>query len=1190
MGLFNPDDIAKLSGVSVEDLGSSGTEQLYMPGEGLYSAVAMDSFARGWMLFPQERAGKRLPTLIDRAPLKISQYVERAPSHEEMRRWSIQAAGSNGAILFGPSSGNAFALDVDCQPSRAQEVIGLASEIMGETPFIRDGSRPAMIYRAPAGVVVRSWSTYFDESEDAVEVLGRGKALTAFGQHHRTGKYFTWRGAMPWTTDVSAATEVTLHQLAEFRGALARIAPLRARITKHQVVDVGGKRIIVPAGDGWTLDGDGLVADGRDAFMWAMVREAVRSADRDAGEVKKSLIKIAATQAFMAAQSPAGAWSPERAREAIEEKVDRADAMRRTGYMQGGIAEAVPEFEGETQFPWIDPRGVVRMEFTAGADGAQDERRLQVDRTETGERVATTVIGALRGYIDDVVAGVPAIHELNAPTGAGKTRKTIEQIAADGRLRGKHLGFLLPTHTNIDEGMDAADAAGLKAMRYQGKLELCERRDEMAMVQAAGKNTAGMCHSKLTNAAGATEDVYCPFYNKCRAIAQRAEIAKSDIVFMPKAYIDLPIVDELEDLDAIVIDESFFGTVVHRGDMPVTAFEIARPEPKPSQDDVAKGHSGADLVRFRKAAATIADKAFMDGLDPADVIARIPNGIELATFAKRVCGSAITGVDRITANMSPATIAGIVAQPESEHVRTEHRFWSILIERVQDLLADEAQREVYGPKKPHIRGDVEHQYQLLGGDTVRVSWLSEPNWSGKPTLLLDASADPEITKRIFPGREIKRTTVKADLNVHLMAVIDRRFSLRTILPPADATPEERLAAATVIHEIRMAISEIAGVHANGRVLVHMNLPVRRIVELDWLLPDNVDVMHPGAVAGLDFGRQHVAAFSIGRMELPVAEIDSQVAALTSNDVNPESPIDVTGTGIDETGRTVYPHVVTRTLPLRDGRSGSYRTQEHAGAMARAVQAQYREEAVRQFVGRLRPIFREDTPYVYIAGQAIPDDLVVDEVCSWQDILNSGARYWDVARKVDQILCAPLMYAADSDSGTLEDFRTWIAGLKPEVLANYHEVQVQMADGSVETVYVPGHVQEPGTVVRDTFRREGLTGGAYLGTTLVRCETYVAPAGYRPIDDVEGYLLYPEDREGAERRALSAVRSIAIRRGEWLAGAGIYRCGEDEYDGMHASLAVWAILKRLDDPWVRGEMRAEAISSAVRSPRTLPSTP
>ncbi|HEY8575202.1 MAG TPA: bifunctional DNA primase/polymerase [Devosia sp.] len=1036
MGLFKPEDIAKLSGVSVEALPASGTEQLYMPGETLFGAVAMDARERGWAIFPQERT-LRLPSRIDGKHIKISAYFEFLPTIEETRRWSLQAAGSNGAVLMGHDG--LFTLDLDCGPERARAAIDLAFRILGPTPLVRDGSRPALLYRL-AGKP-KSRTAFFDDGEDAVELLGHGKALTAFGQHHKTGRYFTWRGSFPWNVAPTAAPVVNQAQVDAFFSALIELGQMRSRPTKMAEITIDGQTVTVPAGEGWTLDADGLVSDGRDAFMWSLSREIVRTGDRDDGELNRIRLKSKVLGAFLAAQSPSRAWDKQRAKAAVSEKVDRGMVRVATGQLGGGMAAVQPVFEQPSPFPWIDPRGTVRAEFTNGDDAARADRTLQTDRTVIGAKVTKSVKQGLRDYLDDVVAGVDAVHALNAPTGAGKTRKAIAEIADDARLRGKTLAFALPTYQNIDEALQAADKAGLKAMPYQGKLALCQRADEMKLVQDAGKSNAGMCRSRLTSASGIVEDVQCTFYHSCEAIAQKSKIAASDIVFLPKAFLDVELPDELKAVDGLVIDESFFGSVVHRGDIPVDAFHIPRPEPKPNRDDVDHGRAGADLLRFRRAAADIVTKAFLDGLDPADVLASIPNGLELARFAKRVCGAAITSVHRITPTMSPAKLAAWVVEPESEHVRTEHRFWSIAIARVEALLADKAQAEIYGPKRPYARGGQESQYQLLGGDTVRISWMSEPNWSDKPTLLLDASGDPEITRRIFPRRKIKTTTVPADLNVRVMAVLDRRFALRTILPPADATPEERMAAAQVIHEIRQAISAIAGFHANGHVVVHLNLAVRRIVELDWLKSANVDILHPGAVAGLDFARNHVAAFSVGRMELPVSEIDSQVAALTSNDAIPEAPIDVTGTGVDELGKTIYPHVVTRSLPLRDGRNVSYRTQEHAGPMARAVQAQHREEAVRQFIGRLRPIFRDDTPYVYIAGQAIPDDLIVDEVCSWQDILNSGAKYWDAVRAAGGIISTSLMTAADKDTGTIEDYSAWVATLGPEVLANYHSVGI-----------------------------------------------------------------------------------------------------------------------------------------------------
>jgi len=81
------------------------------------------------------------------------------------------------------------------------------------------------------------------------------------------------------------------------------------------------------------------------------------------------------------------------------------------------------------------------------------------------------------------------------------------------------------------------------------------------------------------------------------------------------------------------------------------------------------------------------------------------------------------------------------------------------------------------------------------------------------------------------------------------------------------------------------------------------------------------------------------------------------------------------------------------------RSGGYvhiRAPRFPGRWGALIQAQYREEEILQFVGRLRPVYRTGrTPVWFAISSIIPESLIVDEVISLKELAdNDEGRLWD----------------------------------------------------------------------------------------------------------------------------------------------------------------------------------------------------
>src|SRR5690606_33835476 len=111
-----------------------------------------------------------------------------------------------------------------------------------------------------------------------------GHMLTFVGLHHSTGQVFKWEGGMPQVYGPSHATLVTPDALKRCIDRLASeltfYLPPRARMSDVEIDDTFDGDMRVPHlaawADGSWIEQDGKIFDGREAFLWKLVKEAVK--------------------------------------------------------------------------------------------------------------------------------------------------------------------------------------------------------------------------------------------------------------------------------------------------------------------------------------------------------------------------------------------------------------------------------------------------------------------------------------------------------------------------------------------------------------------------------------------------------------------------------------------------------------------------------------------------------------------------------------------------------------------------------------------------------------------------------------------------------------------------------------------------------------------------------------------------
>lgn len=668
--------------------------------------------------------------------------------------------------------------------------------------------------------------------------------------------------------------------------------------------------------------------------------------------------------------------------------------------------------------------------------------------------IAAKVDTAIDRFLDSIGAqrgeAVPAnLHILKAPTGAGKTSRFVSKVGIYAKANPRQTGdgpilVCLPTHENIAEALVKAEASGMtvpdpemsehdavemlaangvKATVFQGKIRAgCQRSEEMLALTSKGIGASRLCGATVEEGGDETlarmkrrdgqevekEEILCPFRasGECGYWKQMREVEEADVVFLPHSYLTMPSLPKaLKNPRAVVIDESIAYRVLGWSFIETKILEEGRRLPFITKKEL-KESEGADredlehaFMEGRDHVAKTVINAMLKSKCPAQAI--IDAGEEtLVEYSLKVVKRAHIDERSLSPLSDMKSIAELTSKPLGAKLIEEERLWKIIADRIESIKAGTA------------KGDDDKRLQLIWNGpknpAIRLSWRAQMNWSGVPTLLLDASANPEITAKLF-GVSVDDITVhniEAKMAVRTVGIPDRPYANRSFCPPEDASDDELVAAEQTIRKTRALISKVAGVYSHARVVVGSTISTRTVLDREgWTKPRNVDSVHFGALRGLDFAKNHMAALSIGRSEQPIRILDAYAGALTYDDEDPQQPYDALGTGMTADGKPLFRQMEQRVLKMRTGHDVMKAVPEMPAGWARLLEHQWRDEEIRQFLGRLRPVYRKGELPVYICMTSmIPEGVIIDELFTIDDMIED-ASVFEMMRLQDGVLIA-----------------------------------------------------------------------------------------------------------------------------------------------------------------------------------------
>ncbi|QYO78388.1 hypothetical protein [Devosia salina] len=614
--------------------------------------------------------------------------------------------------------------------------------------------------------------------------------------------------------------------------------------------------------------------------------------------------------------------------------------------------------------------------------------------------------------------------------------------------------LVLPTHANADEaiamaerngmivpGMTEAEVveliaegkkAGVKIARFRGReASGCQRSAEMRALSDKGIRSTGLCEARVEDgdARDARESwkegkklpyktIQCPFRERgeCEYYRQFNELETADVVIVAHAYLTLnSLPKELKNPRAVIIDESTTYQLLQQTRFPVSTLNAPRQKPYVTKLDRKLNPGASDeqiaesMVQDREELCGIVTKWLLDGLDVAAELMKHDRCYTLLMSAISVCDRSHMLDRKVRPDLTAMQVVTLSEEPVGRHLIAEIRFWKTVRERIEWTRAGTAK----GKRDARWQmvmdwetKETEEGKRVEWTPHVRLSWRRGPNWSGIPMLLLDASANGRIIEKTF-GYKPEVRDVAAPLHVRCVAMIERTWANSAFVPRPDSAPDEIKAIAQTISEARRLITTTAVLYGHGRVLVGTTIAVREVLTGGgWVPPPNIDFVHYGALRGLDFAKGHVAAISIGRSEQPISIVDGYVAALTFDDDEPEEPYDALGTGITQEGKVLFRKQGWRTIAMRSGQDVEHLVPEMPKREERwpdgqlkathrmwatELEESWREEEIRQFVGRLRPVYRgvddDLPPPVWLAvGKILPAGIVVDELVEMQSMI------------------------------------------------------------------------------------------------------------------------------------------------------------------------------------------------------------
>ena len=549
---------------------------------------------------------------------------------------------------------------------------------------------------------------------------------------------------------------------------------------------------------------------------------------------------------------------------------------------------------------------------------------------------------------------------LPGPAGSGKTTLAAEKVAEHKGKLG-NLSFYTDKIANAEAV--SAQIPGSAVVRGRSAPDpknsektMCWRPEAAEAVARAGLPVGAML---CDDGAGKV----CPFKKQCGYQRELARFRSGEITEFVGSQLYLPLSGPMPTPDVVVIDENCIGALVGCLELDIDhLLEVSMPSWPAAGLELAIAYRKT-MVKVREAVR-----------DPEGILAGLrQRGISNAThlnaaikYARKVEEREFT--NEITPDLDDGRVLEVIERYQRSQIGSVLKML-VALGREIGLPRKHAHGVVFWPdKEVQIDGRIERR------DCIVVHYLKRPAFrSDVPALILDASGDVEIYRRLFGNRLRAAAELRCQRNVEVVQVRDitmARTSLTgTGLKGSQRSETSPAKAARLRAEVVEVVKALAAKH--GLFMLATNKSVEEL--LAPYLGGEVTTGHFGALRGRNDFQDCVAGMVLGREQPPAGAMEDIARALWADDPEP----------LFSPGGYVE---ARRDIQMRDGSTVSVQVQVHPDARVQRVVELHRERESEQAVDRLRLILNPVRKTVYLACD-LPLDLVVDRVVTWRELVH-----------------------------------------------------------------------------------------------------------------------------------------------------------------------------------------------------------
>ena len=467
----------------------------------------------------------------------------------------------------------------------------------------------------------------------------------------------------------------------------------------------------------------------------------------------------------------------------------------------------------------------------------------------------------------------------------------------------------------------------------------------------------------------------CPFFASCGYQKQAAKLQSGDLSVIAGSHEYLTLRASIPTPDLIVIDENCVGSLIGHIEFGADRLlETAMP------DWQVVGLAAA--VAFRTIMAKV-----RDGLrDPAGILTGLrAHGItEAAHLAPAIAYLRKVEEHDFTSAIAPDMDDGAVLDLLEQHRRSEIGAILKMLTALQAEIGqprDQAHGVVFHPDKPvTIDGRQERQNRIGVHYRKRLAFGADV-----PVLVLDASGDVEIYRRLFSDRLEVATDVRCERNAEVVQVSDLTLARSTVTgtnrhgDPLSKTSVAK--AARLRREVATVANALADKH--GGIMLATNKQVEALLTPE--LNDTVTTGHFGALRGRNDFQHCPAGLVLGREQPPARAMEDVARALWATD-----PVPLTMPG-------AYQQAV-RGIRMRDGTAVPVKVDVHPDPRVQRVLELHRERESEQGGDRLRLIHNIEPKRLYIASN-VPLNMTVDRTVTWRQMVHEITGQMDNGKQV-----------------------------------------------------------------------------------------------------------------------------------------------------------------------------------------------